>query len=169
MECMLRKARDGRSGACTQDVRADNCSLRDLHFRRPWRSYAAKQGCREQYSSMRHDLPTVNSAPDQNGMPTGMADSHDQLAAGHCTRAEFSRMWWTCEPHRIIPACPLDAVRASPHPTELNNFSPQFARARINQNFLRVSRVDRPLLAFTLTEPDVRISRIRLFRAGHPD
>ncbi|WP_419639686.1 hypothetical protein, partial [Thiolapillus sp.] len=31
------------------------------------------------------------------------------------------------------------------------------------------SRVDRPLLAFTLTEPDVRISRIRLFRAGHPD
>ncbi|WP_294031929.1 hypothetical protein [Thiolapillus sp.] len=32
-----------------------------------------------------------------------------------------------------------------------------------------ISRVDRPLLAFTLTEPDVRISRIRLFRAGHPD
>ena len=34
---------------------------------------------------------------------------------------------------------------------------------------LLFSRVDRPLLAFTLTEPDVRISRIRLFRAGHPD
>ncbi len=33
----------------------------------------------------------------------------------------------------------------------------------------QASRVDRPLLAFTLTEPDVRISRIRLFRAGHPD
>jgi hypothetical protein len=30
------------------------------------------------------------------------------------------------------------------------------------------SRVDQPLLAFTLTEPDVRRYRIRLFRAGNP-
>ena len=34
---------------------------------------------------------------------------------------------------------------------------------------LLTSRVDQPLLAFTLTDPDVRISRIRLFQAGNPD
>jgi len=31
------------------------------------------------------------------------------------------------------------------------------------------SRVDHPLLDFTLTDPDVRRYRIRLFRAGNPD
>ncbi|WP_293652857.1 PglZ domain-containing protein [Thiolapillus sp.] len=44
-----------------------------------------------------------------------------------------------------------------------------FLNAQAEASDVCASRVDRPLLAFTLTEPDVRISRIRLFRAGHPD
>ena len=32
-----------------------------------------------------------------------------------------------------------------------------------------VGRVVQSLLIFTLTEPDVRLSRIRLFQAGNPD